>query len=181
VFPPPTLARRRRRRGLLAPFPATASAEGRQFNGAPSPRWGDARSLSTPPWTTTREVLFKKSPKSSLEGQQRAGCQKTCSRGAKRTKILRMSYSTHRADCDRGFHSVDLTDGYCWRISLRRDRSPHTPGTPDRMRRTSERSAASPDAARRGDKSRAAKRAAERRGGICRPASPAGGGESGMA
>src|SRR5437870_6954209 len=27
-----------------------------------SPRWGEARSLSTPPWTTTREVLLKKSP-----------------------------------------------------------------------------------------------------------------------
>src|SRR6266849_5947467 len=28
-----------------------------------SPRWGEARSPSTLPWTTTREVLLKKSPK----------------------------------------------------------------------------------------------------------------------
>jgi len=28
-----------------------------------SPRWGEARVLATPPWTTTRYVLFKKSPK----------------------------------------------------------------------------------------------------------------------
>src|SRR5712691_7726107 len=31
-----------------------------------SPRWGEARRPSTLPWTTTREVLFKKSPKHRL-------------------------------------------------------------------------------------------------------------------
>src|SRR6266446_3976475 len=30
-----------------------------------------------------------------------------------------------------------LRDGYCWRIYLRRDNSQHTPGNPDRIRRTS--------------------------------------------
>ena len=28
-----------------------------------SPRWGEARVLAAPPWTTTKDVLFKKSPK----------------------------------------------------------------------------------------------------------------------
>jgi hypothetical protein len=29
-----------------------------------SPRWGEAMAKTTPPWTTTRDVLFQKSPKS---------------------------------------------------------------------------------------------------------------------
>ena len=32
---------------------------------------------------------------------------------------------------------VELTGGYCWRTPLRRDNSQHTPGNPDRIRRTS--------------------------------------------
>jgi predicted nuclease of predicted toxin-antitoxin system len=46
--------------------PAGGGAWGRTpSTGSPSnlPRWGEARSLSTRPWTTTRGVLFKKSPK----------------------------------------------------------------------------------------------------------------------
>ena len=39
--PIPTLARLRRRRAVRPPFPATASAAGRQFNGAPSPARGE--------------------------------------------------------------------------------------------------------------------------------------------
>ncbi len=53
--------------------------------------------------------------------------------------------------------------GYCWPTYLRRDNSQHTPGNPDRIRRTSYRSAASPDAERLGDNSMAEKREAERR------------------
>ena len=34
----------------------------RVFPPPTSPRWGEAKSPSTLPWTTTREVLFKKSP-----------------------------------------------------------------------------------------------------------------------
>src|SRR5438093_4293160 len=46
TFPPSQpLARRRRRRGLLAPFPATASAEGAQFNVPPSPARGEGAIL----------------------------------------------------------------------------------------------------------------------------------------
>jgi hypothetical protein len=29
--------------------------------GADLPRWGEAMAVSTPPWTTTRKVLFQKS------------------------------------------------------------------------------------------------------------------------
>ena len=35
------------------------------LGGVTSPRWGEDRSPSTLPWTTTREVLFKKSPYAS--------------------------------------------------------------------------------------------------------------------
>ena len=44
--PIPTLARLRRRRGLLAPFPATASAEGRLIKGGPSPARGKEQNSS---------------------------------------------------------------------------------------------------------------------------------------
>ena len=46
-FPPPT---------CLAPLRGRSALRA-------SPRWGEVRVLAAPPWTTTRDVLFKKSPK----------------------------------------------------------------------------------------------------------------------
>src|SRR5262249_12290739 len=44
-------------------------------------------------------------------------CRKTCGSGAKRTKIVRMGYSTLRLDLWRETQSVEETPGYCWSTS----------------------------------------------------------------
>jgi hypothetical protein len=57
-------------RGQVGGDPTGEEARGRmpsmRFPPPTSPRWGEARVLTTPPWTTTRDILFKKSPKQCL-------------------------------------------------------------------------------------------------------------------